>query len=254
VFAVGRQLLTISQLNFSSLRCSSTQHGQICLFVHIIFLVVYFSYLLFPFQPLSYHVFIFHNCKIARVYSSGHMLLTGTKINDLHWQWIDLQRLLRAGPSRGEKGGKFSRAPQHLGGRGPCQHSKILKRVFQMSSFWLQICVKSIFCPGPHWGSLRCSLIPLVGWWVDTPPHVSSILDASILVHTEWGCEGPAITISRAPLGLSSGLLCALLHYTHLSEPTTKIWMRIDPDYQRQKCSPEILLLSKITLLQGFSR
>jgi len=73
---------------------------------------------------------------------------------------------------------------------------------------------KSIFGRGSRWGSLRCSLRPLVGWWGDIPLYVSSLLDAfgaSISAHhTEWGCEGPAIMVSRAPLGLSTGLLRAI--------------------------------------------
>ena len=48
-------------------------------------------------------------------------------------------------------------------------------------------------------------------------------------------------------------LLCALLHYTRLSEPMTKTWMKIDPYYQRQKCSPGIALSSKIRLMQIFT-
>jgi len=53
---------------------------------------------------------------------------------------------------------------------GPRHCSEILKRVFQMASFWPQICIKSIFgrgkgpglCPGPHWGATTFPR-PLVG-------------------------------------------------------------------------------------------
>jgi len=41
----------------------------------------------------------------------------------------------------------------------PWPNQLILKKVFQMASFWPQMCIKSIFwlglCPGPHWGSLQ---------------------------------------------------------------------------------------------------
>jgi len=47
-------------------------------------------------------------------------------------------------------------------------------------------------------------------------------------------------------------LLCAPLHYTRLSKPTTKFWMKIDPYYQRQKCSPKIAVSSKIKIMRIF--
>ena len=42
--------------------------------------------------------------------------------------------------------------------------------------------------------------------------------------------------------------------HTCVSEPTTKICMKIDPYYQRQKCSPGILVSSKISVLCKYSR
>ena len=39
---------------------------------------------------------------------------------------------------------------------------------------------------------------------------------------------------------------------TCLSEPTTKIWMKIDPYYQRQKCSPWIAVYSEIRFMGIF--
>ena len=47
--------------------------------------------------------------------------------------------------------------------------------------------------------------------------------------------------------------LCTPLHYTCVSEPTTKMCMKIDPYYQRQKCSPGILVSSKISFMQTFA-
>jgi len=41
--------------------------------------------------------------------------------------------------------------------------------------------------------------------------------------------------------------------HTCLSEPTTKIWMKIDPYYQRQRRSPGIAASSKIRLMQIFA-
>ena len=41
--------------------------------------------------------------------------------------------------------------------------------------------------------------------------------------------------------------------HTCLSEPTIKIWMKIDPYYQRQKCSPGIAVSSKIRFVRIFA-
>ena len=48
-------------------------------------------------------------------------------------------------------------------------------------------------------------------------------------------------------------LLCALLHYTRLSEPIAKIWMKIHLYFQRQKCSPGIAVSRKITFMRIFA-
>jgi len=40
--------------------------------------------------------------------------------------------------------------------------------------------------------------------------------------------------------------------HTCLSEPTTKIWMKIDLYYQRRKCSPGIAVSSKIRIMRIF--
>ena len=45
--------------------------------------------------------------------------------------------------------------------------------------------------------------------------------------------------------------LCCI--HTCASEPTTKIFMKIDPYYQRQKCSPGILLSSKVSFMGIFT-
>jgi len=50
----------------------------------------------------------------------------------------------------------------------------------------------------------------------------------------------------------------AIMHpfalHTCVSEPTTKICMKIDPHYQRQKCRPGILLSSKVSFIGIFVR
>jgi len=40
--------------------------------------------------------------------------------------------------------------------------------------------------------------------------------------------------------------------HTRVSDPTTKICMKIDPYYQRQKCSPGILISSKVSFMRIF--
>jgi len=49
----------------------------------------------------------------------------------------------------------------------------------------------------------------------------------------------------------------AIMHsitlHTCVSEPTTKICMKIDPYYQQQKCSPEILVSSKVSFMRIFA-
>jgi len=41
--------------------------------------------------------------------------------------------------------------------------------------------------------------------------------------------------------------------HTCVSEPTTKICMKIDPYYQRQKCSQGILVSSKVSFMPIFA-
>jgi len=41
--------------------------------------------------------------------------------------------------------------------------------------------------------------------------------------------------------------------HTCVSEPTTKILMKIDPYYQRHKCSPWILVSSKVSFMEIFA-
>jgi len=49
----------------------------------------------------------------------------------------------------------------------------------------------------------------------------------------------------------------AIMHpvskHVRLSEPTTKIWMKIDPYYQRQRCSPITLVSGKIRFMRIFA-
>jgi len=98
---------------------------------------------------------------------------------------------------------------------GPRRHSKILKMVFQMASFWPKICVKSIFsrgsAPDPAGGAYNAPPEPLVRWWGDTSAHVSFILtplaSRSRRVRNEVAI-GPGENgfQSRTPLWLTAGL------------------------------------------------
>jgi len=66
----------------------------------------------------------------------------------VHYSWPG------PGPSRENKGGSFP-GPHDVW--GPRHRSKMLKRVFHMASFWLEICIKSIFdlgsAPDPAGGA-----------------------------------------------------------------------------------------------------
>jgi len=48
-------------------------------------------------------------------------------------------------------------------------------------------------------------------------------------------------------------VICTPLHYTRVSEPTTKMCMKIDPYCQQQKCSPGILVSSKVSFMRIFA-
>ena len=110
---------------------------------------------------------------------------------------------------RGRKGESFSRAPRHLGGP---PSPKITENGVPDRFFLNKICIKSIFGrPDPAGGLgelIRRSPEPLIGWWGDTSPHVSSRV--SISRHTEWvgGWQiGPRDNVfPRAPLWLSTCL------------------------------------------------
>jgi len=98
----------------------------------------------------------------------------GQKCDQLSALKTNGRRLVTAGLSRAGKG-EFSRARKVWGPPS----LKNAEKVFQMASFWPQICIKPIF----GWGcaldpdgrdyELLRSPRPLVGWWGDTPPHVS---------------------------------------------------------------------------------
>jgi len=49
-----------------------------------------------------------------------------------------------------------------------------------------------------------------------------------------------------------TAIMHSVAFHTCVSEPTTKICMKTDSYYQRQKCSPEILVSSKVSFMQIF--
>ena len=50
-----------------------------------------------------------------------------------------------------------------------------------------------------------------------------------------------------------NGRYAAIAETMRLSEPTTKIWMKIDPYYQRQKCRPMTVLSGGIRFMRIFT-
>jgi len=146
---------------------------------------------------------------------------------NLVWRWVHVwtaqhSKLMSASDSvclhahlmqarwEGGKGRKFSRPATFC---GPHHRSKILKRVFQVASFWPQICTNSIF-GWDSWASLRCSPGPLVGWWGGHPSLRFLPLDAfgiSISAHTEVvigphenGFPGPTVALDGPDLMTAS--------------------------------------------------
>jgi len=99
-------------------------------------------------------------------------------------------KLTYPGPSRGGKEGKFSRAPRRLG------RLAIAQKYWKWCCRWLFLTSnihKIHFRPGrapprtnPSGGAYdRRSPRALVGWWGDTPPHVSSLSTPS----ASRGCD-----------------------------------------------------------------
>jgi len=99
-------------------------------------------------------------------------------------RWQNLG-IVKAKPVERGKGEKVFLGPATFW--GPRHRSKILKRVFQMASFWPQSCIKSILGRG----STRTSLDEL---FYTFPPYrrLGISISAHIGPADYGGCEGPA--------------------------------------------------------------
>jgi len=122
---------------------------------------------------------------------------------------------------RGERGESFP-GPRDVWGAPPSL--KILKMVFQITSFWPKIYIKSIF--GTPLGEL--TTLPR------TPPsqmvrgHPSPRFlpfGVSILRYTEWACDRARDNVSLAPLWLSTGLIIEYKYY-HVPAAWCTDWLQ----------------------------
>jgi len=102
-----------------------------------------------------------------------------------------------------EERGKFSRTPRHLMG-APRRRSKILKKGIPDGFFPTWNMHKIYF--EPRWGSLRRSPRLIVGWWSDTPPHVSSLSMTSASRSRER-IRNEVVTGPRALLWISTACM-----------------------------------------------
>jgi len=115
---------------------------------------------------------------------------------------------LAPGPSRGGGKGEVFPGPAMFG--GPRRRSKILKMVFQVTSFWRKICIKSIFG--------ECLSDP-AGRAYDAPPGPSRMMRDShptfppsrrlrrLSRHTERGVIGPRDNVFPGPAVALDGLV-----------------------------------------------
>ena len=75
-----------------------------------------------------------------------------------------------------------------------------------------------------------------------------SLIGNHILAFDWYQNQRPWITLTWP----WTAIMCSIALHTCLSGPTTKIWMKIDPYYLRQKCSPRIAVSSKVKFMRIF--
>jgi len=71
----------------------------------------------------------------------------------------------------------------------------------------------------------------------------------------EWAPDHCDIVLVHVDIRFAkfpAAIMHSIALHTRVSEPTTKIRMKIDPYYQRQKCSQGILVSSKVSSMRIF--
>ena len=100
---------------------------------------------------------------------------------------------------------------------------------------------------------------PKWGWfmrlgWVRTSKQCKIgprlLLNTNRKSHTRFRLVPKSMTLDDPKLTLNNHY--EVVQYACLSEPTTKMWMKIDPYYQQQKCRPKIGVSSNIRFMQIF--
>jgi len=89
---------------------------------------------------------------------------------------VDLSPGGWSGPSRGGERGERFPGPRRFGASPSLKNTeKGVSDGFSLTSNMHKIHFRPGLRPGARWKSLRRSPRPLVKWWRDTPPHVSSL-------------------------------------------------------------------------------
>jgi len=104
-----------------------------------------------------------------------------------------------------------------------------------------------------------------VHWWVrigdfrpvsrrisETVQNATKVLITDTKSYTRFRLVPKSTTLVDPEMTLDGNYELCCVH-TCVSEPTTKICMKIDPYYQQQKCSPGILVSSKVSFMGIFA-
>jgi len=154
-------------------------------------------------KSTKYHVF--WKTPLCDAYSlSAYGSFTDTAAYDLLTMyinafWLTDHRPVERGVSPSGRGKVY---PGPATFRGSRHRSKILKRMFQMASFWPQICIKSVFglgsAPDPAGGAYDAPPDPLDGAGTPVPtfpPRSWRIQNEIVIRPHDNGFPGPAVAL-----------------------------------------------------------
>jgi len=94
---------------------------------------------------------------------------------------------------------------------------------------------------------------PAVWWHVDSGQHLllpwyRSDVTRNCRLRCRCGGNGCCAVYTSVGIRWNTADTHSVAEKMRLSEPTSKIWMKVDPYYQRQKCRPMILVSRGIRL------
>jgi len=128
-------------------------------------------------------------------------------------------------------------------------------RPFQLSL----VCFRVARSPSNSWASCKCDYCNTLLYfiYIVISVHQATLMYVCMYFVSFLPCDARKSTTLVDPemtlVGNYSFIHPVALH-TCVSEPTTKICMKIDPYYQRQKCSSGILVSSKVSFMRIFAR